>query len=211
MAERSTLIGALTAEVLGRSCAQVAAWRRNGMPRLELTVNISGRELADPGLTVRVEAALEASGLPPEALWLEITETALSEQTDRATERLRQLCDLGVRISLDDFGTGFATLAQLHQFPGQALKVDRMFVDGLVAGERGATAIVRSVLALGRELGLTVVAEGVETEAQWAALKGMGCVLFQGYLFARPCFPDPTPPWVEEHVGSEAIGSVAQG
>lgn len=196
-AERSPLMASLTAEILRQSCLQVAQWRREGMPDLELAVNISGRELGDHGLVYRVLAALDASGLPADALWLEITETALAKDAERAGEALGRISDLGVRIALDDFGTGFATLAQLHQFTADALKIDRLFVDGIgAAGDDGDVAIVRSILALGRELGLVVIGEGVETEEQREALDRMGCELFQGYLFARPAFADAAPRWL---------------
>ena len=166
------------------------------MPNLELTVNVSGRELADPALVERVKAVIEASGLPAHALWLEITETAVAKDAAAAGDGIAQLCAFGVRIALDDFGTGFATLAQLHQFPSHALKIDRLFVEKIATADSGDIAIVRSVLALGHELGLDVIAEGVETEAQRDALIRMGCVLFQGYLFARPAFARPAPIWV---------------
>ena len=128
-AERSSIMGSLTGEVLRQSCAQVASWRSQGMPTLELTVNVSGRELADPTLVERVKAVIEASGLPANALWLEITETAVAKDAAAAGDGIAQLCAFGVRIALDDFGTGFATLAQLHQFPSHALKIDRLFVE----------------------------------------------------------------------------------
>jgi EAL domain-containing protein (putative c-di-GMP-specific phosphodiesterase class I) len=195
-AERSPIMGSLTAEVLRQSCAQVAAWRSEGMPTLELTVNVSGRELSDPALVERVKAAIHASGLPAHALWLEITETALAKDAEAAGDGIAQLCAFGVRIALDDFGTGFATLAQLHQFPSHALKIDRLFVEKIATADSGDVAIVRSVLALGHELGLDVIAEGVETQDQRDALIRMGCVLFQGYLFARPAFAVPSPAWV---------------
>jgi EAL domain-containing protein (putative c-di-GMP-specific phosphodiesterase class I) len=194
-AERSPIMGSLTGEVLRQSCAQVASWRSHGMPNLELTVNVSGRELADPTLVERVKAAIDTSGLPAHALWLEITETAVAKDAEAAGDGIAQLCAFGVRIALDDFGTGFATLAQLHQFPSHALKIDRLFVDGLTTADSGDIAIVRSMLALGHELGLDVIAEGVETEAQRDALTRMGCLLFQGYLFARPEFAVPAPIW----------------
>jgi EAL domain-containing protein (putative c-di-GMP-specific phosphodiesterase class I) len=174
----------------------VQAWRRTCAPDLEVTVNISGHDLGDEGLVARVLHALEQSGLPPEALWLELTETALAYDVDSARERLRTLCEAGVRIALDDFGTGFATLAQLHQLPVHALKIDRMFVDGIVGSGGDDVAIVRSVLALGREMGLKVVAEGVETPAQADVLAHLGCALFQGYHFARPAPADPAPAWL---------------
>ena len=209
-AERANLMGALTADVLRQACAQVAHWRSNGHPSLEVTVNISGRELGDPELEGRVLDALERSGLPPEALWLEITETALAVDPERALGGLARLCDRGIRIALDDFGTGFATLAQLHQFPAHALKIDRLFVDGITANE-GDAAIVRSVLALGQELGLAVIAEGVETEQQHHLLDSMGCALFQGYLFARPSPPDPDPLWLTPVWPPQTIESGAEG
>lgn len=196
VAERSPMVGPLTAEVLRQSCAQVAEWRCHGHPGLELAVNISGRELADPSLVHRVRAALDSSGLPAEALWIEITETAVAIDPERACRAVADLGALGVRVALDDFGTGFATLAQLRRFPAQALKVDRMFVDGIATAE-GDAAIVRSVLALGRELDMIVIAEGVETEDQRRVLAAMGCELFQGYLFARPAFAAPAPEWIE--------------
>lgn len=194
-AEHSSVMGSLTGHVLTRACAQVAAWRADGHADLELAVNISGRELGDPDLEVRVAAALASSGLPPSALWLEITETALALDANGALDGLARLGALGIRIALDDFGTGFATLAELHRIRAHALKIDRMFVDGILRGD-GDAAIVRSVLALGRELGLLVIAEGVETAAQRDALVAMGCTLFQGYLYARPSLPDPTPLWL---------------
>jgi diguanylate cyclase (GGDEF)-like protein/PAS domain S-box-containing protein len=202
--ERTSLMAALTAEVLRQSCEQVARWRSEGMPQLEVAVNVSGRELSDPLLIDRVNAALDSSGLPASALWLEITETALAKDADLVGDGLARLCGLGIRIALDDFGTGFATLAQLHQFPAHALKIDRLFVNGIATTEAGDGAIVRSVLALGHELGLEVIAEGVETDAQRTALTRMGCELFQGYLFARPAFAEPAPPWLRTLSSIEA-------
>jgi len=210
-AERSPLMASLTAEVLRQSCGQVARWRRQGMPDLELAVNISGRELGDPGLVYRVLAALDASGLPPDALWLEITETALAHDAERAGEALSRISALGVRIALDDFGTGFATLAQLHELPAHALKIDRLFVEGIGAPDGGDVAIVRSILALGRELGLLVIGEGVETEAQRDALVSMGCERLQGYLFARPVFADPEPAWVSARGRPAASAQAGSG
>ena len=203
-AERTDVMAALTAEVLRQSCEQVALWRRQGMPLLEVAVNISGRELADPLLIDRVITALHVSGLPASALWLEITETALANDASLVGDGLARLCGLGIRIALDDFGTGFATLAQLHQFPAHALKIDRLFVHGITTTDAGDVAIVRSVLALGHELGLEVIAEGVETDEQREALNRMGCELFQGYLFARPAFAEPAPPWLRTVSSIEA-------
>jgi diguanylate cyclase (GGDEF)-like protein/PAS domain S-box-containing protein len=183
--ERSPLIVALDDHVLRTASRQVAAWRAGPAPRLELAVNLSVRDLVDDTLADRVGDALAASGLPAHALWLEVTETALATEPDAAILALQALRGLGVRLSLDDFGTGFAHLVQLRRFPVQAVKIDRGFVAGMSTDPSDA-AIVRSVIGLGRELGLTVVAEGVETEAERLALVELRCDLAQGYLFGRP-------------------------
>jgi PAS domain S-box-containing protein len=206
-AESSSLMGSITAEVLRIACVQVVSWRRHSTPHLELSVNVSGRDLADPRLVDGVSAALSSSGLPPTALWLEITETALALDVDLASIGVGRLRDLGVRIALDDFGTGFSTLAQLHRFGAHALKIDRMFVEG-ISDDVGDAAIVRAVLALGRELGLTVVAEGVETAEQREVLLRLGCELFQGYLFAAPSWADPPPGWLQAGFPNTKTGPV---
>jgi EAL domain-containing protein (putative c-di-GMP-specific phosphodiesterase class I) len=118
-------------------------------------------------------------------LWLEVTESSLVEDLDVAATRLGELRDLGARISIDDFGTGWASLTYLHRFPIDALKVDSVFVKGL-GGKASATAIVRSIVSLGQELDMAVVAEGIETEQQLRALRSLGCTIGQGFLFAKP-------------------------
>jgi PAS domain S-box-containing protein len=183
--ERSPLIIELDDHVLRAACLQVAAWRAGPMPDLELSVNLSVHDLADDCLTGRVADALASSCLPAHALWLEVTETALARNTDGAVAALHRLRGLGVRLALDDFGTGFAHLVQLRRFPVQAVKIDRGFVTGM-ATDASDEAIVRSVISLGRELGLTVVAEGVETEAEREKLVELGCDLTQGSLFGTP-------------------------
>jgi PAS domain S-box-containing protein len=183
--ERSPLIIDLDDHVLRAACLQVAAWRAGSAPDLELAVNLSVHDLADDRLASRVADALAVSCLPAHALWLEVTETALAHNTDGAVAALHRLRDLGVRLSLDDFGTGFAHLVQLRRFPVQAVKIDRGFVTGM-ATDASDAAIVRSVISLGRELGLTVVAEGVETQAERDKLVELGCDLAQGSLFGTP-------------------------
>jgi EAL domain-containing protein (putative c-di-GMP-specific phosphodiesterase class I) len=194
-AERSPWMRALTSDVLHQACDQVARWRTDAAPDLELTVNVSARDLADPALIDDVLDALRATRLPPEALWLEVTETSVAIGDHVTIGGLARLKAIGVRLALDDFGTGFANLAQLHRFTPQALKIDRVFIDRLATNDHDAT-IVRTVLRLGRELDVTVIAEGVETVDQHARLKDMGCSLFQGYLFSGPLPPEPTPPWL---------------
>jgi PAS domain S-box-containing protein len=200
--ECSPLIFELDDFVLRTACCQVAAWRAAPSPALELAVNLSARDLADSALVGRVADALALSGLPPHALWLEVTETALVEDSGVAIAALGALRQLGVRLSLDDFGTGFSHLVQLREFPVQAVKIDRSFVTGMVTDERSA-AIVRSVIDLGRELGLTVVAEGVETGAERDRLVELGCDLAQGYLFGRPVPAD------ELQLGATVVAYVA--
>jgi PAS domain S-box-containing protein len=183
-AERTGLVLELGSIVFDKACRQVARWRDDGAD-LELAVNLSAKELADPGLVDRVAAKLESSGLDPHTLWLEVTETALVEDVDQASDLLHRLAALGIRIAIDDFGTGWASLTYLRQFPVHALKIDRIFVEGIDHNPHDA-AIARSIISLGYELGLTVVAEGIETISQQDTLKAMGCTLGQGFLYGKP-------------------------
>jgi PAS domain S-box-containing protein len=183
-AERSGLIVELGAFVLGEACRRAASWRRAGVD-VNLAVNLSARELADPRLVERVSAVIAASGLEPTSLWLEVTESALVEDVDQASAMLHQLSALGIGISIDDFGTGWASLTYLRRFPVHLLKIDRSFVTG-VDHDPSNAAIVRSILSLGAELGLDVVAEGIETAAEDEALQALGCSIGQGYLYGRP-------------------------
>jgi diguanylate cyclase (GGDEF)-like protein/PAS domain S-box-containing protein len=194
LAEGTPLMTRITRDVLRKATRQVAAWRAELLPALELAVNISANELADPQLMIDVSEALHDAGMPAQALCLEVTETSLADDPPSALRGLEGLRELGCHTALDDFGTGFATLAQLHRFPVQALKIDRMFVAGMVDGP-GDAAIVRSIISLAAEIGLTVIAEGVETEEQRQALRLLGCDLLQGYLIGVPCPADPTPRW----------------
>jgi PAS domain S-box-containing protein len=183
-AERTGLIVQIGHRVLEKACAQVAIWRQEGWD-LELSVNLSTRQVADPGLVERVIEVLETSGLDPASLWLEVTETALVEELETATEVLHRLVALGIRVSIDDFGTGWASLTYLQRFPVAAIKIDGSFVAG-VASDPTDTAIVRSIVSLGAELDLVVVAEGIETSAQETAVRSLGCSIGQGYLYGRP-------------------------
>jgi EAL domain-containing protein (putative c-di-GMP-specific phosphodiesterase class I) len=187
-AERSGLILDLGSHVLGEACRQTAAWRRRGHD-LYITVNLSARELADPGLVDRVTAKAEAAGLDPRCLWLEVTETGLVEDVEQASLVLHRLTALGVGIAIDDFGTGWASLTYLRRFPVHALKIDRTFVSG-VDHDAGNLAIVRSILTLGAELGVAVVAEGIETEAEAQTLLALGCTVGQGFLYGAATPPE---------------------
>lgn len=183
-AERSGAIVDLGQLVLDEACRQWSIWQRAGID-LHVAVNLSGRQLADPNFVGRLAGVMSAASMPPGALWLELTETSLVEDLDQATIMLRRIAGLGAYVSIDDFGTGWASLTYLREFPVHALKIDRVFVDGL-GRDSTDTAIVHSIVSLGLELGVSVIAEGIETPDQLDRLRELGCELGQGYLFARP-------------------------
>jgi EAL domain-containing protein (putative c-di-GMP-specific phosphodiesterase class I) len=184
-AELSGAIIDLGRFVLGESCQQWSEWQRAGID-LHMAVNLSGRQLADPNLADHVATSMAAASMRPGTLWLEVTETSLVEDLELATNALRRLVDLGAMVSIDDFGTGWASLTYLRQFPVHALKIDRVFVEGLGRNGNADVAIVSSIISLGRELELSVVAEGIETSEQLAHLRLLGCEFGQGYLLGRP-------------------------
>jgi PAS domain S-box-containing protein len=184
IAERCGLIGDIGAFVLEEACRQVGTWRNDGL-NLTLAVNLSPKELADPGLVDRLETTASASGFDLHALWLEVTESALVEDVATAREQLHRLTALGVGISIDDFGTGWASLTYLREFPVHLLKIDRSFVRG-IQHDTSAAAIASSIISLAAELKLFVVAEGIETEAEAKFLQALGCSIGQGYLFGHP-------------------------
>ncbi|MFW3172473.1 putative bifunctional diguanylate cyclase/phosphodiesterase [Geodermatophilus sp. CPCC 206100] len=186
VAEELGLIEDIGAWVLREACRTAAAWRREHAAAADTTmaVNVSAVQLASPDLTDHVRAALATSGLPAEALVLEVTETALVGDPERAAESLAALRELGVRLALDDFGTGYSSLGYLQQFTVDVLKVDRSFVATIT--DEGVPAIVRGLIDLGRALDLEVVAEGVETAAQRDQLSAGRCDRAQGFLFAQP-------------------------
>jgi EAL domain-containing protein (putative c-di-GMP-specific phosphodiesterase class I) len=152
---------------------------------LPISVNLSPRQFQESGLLPQVTAALEATGLPSELLMFEITETMVMEDLAGAREVMKKLNRLGVRLAIDDFGTGHSSLAYLKQFPVHEVKVDRTFVQG-VAESPVDSAIVRAVVDLANAMGISVVAEGVETMDQVAGLKMLGCQVAQGFYFSRP-------------------------
>jgi diguanylate cyclase (GGDEF)-like protein len=187
VAEESSLILRIGEWVIAEACRQAATWRRNPDTRdlLPVNVNLAARQVADEGLPGAVRAAVQHAGLEPCDLALEITESALIEDADVASETLAELRRLGHRVMLDDFGTGYSSLSYLQRFPVDVLKIDRSFIDGL-AESSPSSAIVGAIVGMGHSLGLEVVAEGIETEDQAAEAHRLGCDWAQGYLFARP-------------------------
>jgi diguanylate cyclase (GGDEF)-like protein/PAS domain S-box-containing protein len=189
VAEDSGLIVPLGANVLGQACSQQAEWGLREPGALQtVAVNVSARQLAARGLVDEVAASLSAHDVRPEALCLELTESALIDSTPATRRTVEGLKALGVLIALDDFGTGFSSLAYLRRFPIDIIKVDRSFVSGLGTDNDDAE-VVRAVISLGHALRLTTVAEGIETYDQLAYLRQLGCDYGQGYLFGKPAFP----------------------
>jgi len=187
IAEETGLIVPIGSWVLEEACRQGAAWRSRLGPSAPfmMSVNLSARQLMQPGLASFVEATFEATGLAARDLVLEVTETVLIDDADHATSVLGKLRSLGVRVSIDDFGTGYASLTYLRKLPVDILKVDQTFVGGLADGGDDV-GIVQTIVELADRLGLTVIAEGVEEEIQVERLRQMGCRYAQGYYFCVP-------------------------
>ncbi len=187
VAEESGLIIPIGAWVLEQACTQLRHWHRleaSGPPG-SVEVNLSARQIDDPGIVPTVEQILDRTGLPPEHLTLEITESALMKDAAAALVVLRALKEIGVLLAIDDFGTGYSSLSYLQRFPLDIIKVDRMFIEVLGGGPEGEE-IVSAVISLAHALGLKVVAEGVETVEQLIVLRALRCDFAQGYLFSRP-------------------------
>jgi len=187
LAEDTGLILPIGAWVLDQACSQASRWQRAGLPQLRMAVNLSPVQFRDPALAGVVRGALERSALAPDRLELEITERTLMEDTETNLAILRDLKQLGVRISLDDFGVGHSSLGYLRRFSFDEIKLDRSFV-AAVEHDPSAAAIVRATLSLGHSLGLDAVAEGVESAGQLAMLDAAGCRLAQGYYFSPPVY-----------------------
>lgn len=189
LAESAGFINRIGAWVIETACAQLALWRAEGHNGLRMAVNLSARQLLDPDLEDTIHSALMRSKLAATDLELEITESALMQDPERAIERLVALRKLGLRLSIDDFGTGYSSLSYLRIMPIHAFKLDRSFVDGIDKNETNLE-ICSSAIHLARNLGLEIVAEGVETQAQARLLRELGCPILQGYFFARPLTAD---------------------
>jgi diguanylate cyclase (GGDEF)-like protein/PAS domain S-box-containing protein len=196
LAEETGLIIPLGRRALRLACRDAAPWVRDH-PGIHVTVNLSARQIPDPALTAEVAAALTASGLPPAALVLELTESAIMQQPERSAQMFRELGGLGVRLAIDDFGTGYSSLSYLQQLPASILKIDRSFLTPLDRGHPEGSTLIRGIIGLANGLGLTTVAEGIETEEQAELLEGLGCAYGQGLLFAPPLAASEVRDWIE--------------
>jgi EAL domain-containing protein (putative c-di-GMP-specific phosphodiesterase class I) len=185
IAEETGLIIPIGQWVFETACAQSRRWRESGHANLRMAVNLSPRQFRQSDLVAGVSKALERTGVAAEALELEVTESVAMDNPARSAEILRNLKALGISLAIDDFGTGHSSLGYLNRFPLDFLKVDQSFVRG-IPGDADSAVIVRTVIALARNLRLETIAEGVETEAQLRFLQKEGCEEAQGYLFSRP-------------------------
>jgi EAL domain-containing protein (putative c-di-GMP-specific phosphodiesterase class I) len=190
VAEDSGLIVDIGAWVVQEACRRLRDWQRRGVsPDLRLSVNLGARELTHPDIVATVLGAVRSAGIDPSSLCIEVTES--TAMADRATgfRALTELSMAGVCVAIDDFGTGYSSLDHLRNMPADVLKIDRSFVQG-ISPDSSDTALVAAALALGRALGMDVVAEGIETEQQASSLRELECPIGQGYLFARPLPPE---------------------
>jgi EAL domain-containing protein (putative c-di-GMP-specific phosphodiesterase class I) len=186
VAEQNGLIVTIDYWMLSSACRQIKSWETDPIKcQWVLSVNVSAKELGQPDYVETVKEILAGTGANPQRLKLELTESTLASDMQGVVAKMHQLKALGVRFALDDFGTGFSSLSYLQQMPIDQLKIDQSFVRDL--GVKGSdTSIVRTVIALGQSLGLSVIAEGVETAAQRDLLAQLGCHHYQGYFYGKP-------------------------
>ena len=189
IAEEAGLIGALGEWILRTSCMQNQAWQSAGLPPISIAVNVSAMQFQGEGFVEVVANSLRASQMDPKYLVLELTESVIMENPDETVTMLNAIKEMGVRISVDDFGTGYSSFSSLKRFPIDELKIDRSFVQN-IPDDKDDAAIANAIVLIAHTLGLTVVAEGVETEAQLEFLGGCGCDTYQGYLCSRPLPPE---------------------
>jgi diguanylate cyclase (GGDEF)-like protein len=205
--EQTGLIGPLTRYVLERSIAQCAGWHREGRD-LSVAVNLSVRNLLDRTLPKEIERLLDTYRLPPQALQLEITESMIMSDPERAMATVSRLSDLGVRLSVDDYGTGYSSLANLRRLPIDELKIDRSFVTPMLKDESDLI-IVRSTINLAHDLGLKIIAEGVEDEPTLERLALLGCDHAQGFHLSRPMAPEDFAKWLPRAEAALALARAA--
>jgi diguanylate cyclase (GGDEF)-like protein len=211
LAEETGVIGELGRYVLEEACTQAARWAawHSGPEPLTVAVNLSAQQLQEPSFVDDLEAVVVSSGIDPTQVLLEMTETIMFHETSTTLTRLDAIRGLGVRIAIDDFGTGYSSLGYLRRFRVDVLKIAREFVGPADRSENWAFAA--AIVALGRTLGLTIVAEGIETAGQLERLRALGCELGQGYLFARPADPDATLRFLKDGGSRRRIGTALKG
>lgn len=209
VAEETGFILPIDKWVLGVACHQVAAWRTDVAPSLELSVNISISHFRGPGLVDAVQRALTDSRLPAAALTIEITENLLIEDSPKILQRLNKLTALGVKLALDDFGTGYSSLGYLKRFNVNTLKIDRSFVRA-IAEDPGDLALVEAIIAMSRSLGLTVIAEGVESIEQLELLQARGCCLIQGFYFSKALAAEEMTKYLSKPMNKAGKGNVSK-
>jgi c-di-GMP-specific phosphodiesterase len=200
VAEETDQIEAIGTWSLGEACRQLARWRALGISIPSVSVNLSALHFRNSALPGFIAGVLERYGLPPQCLTVEITESIMVDRGGRTLETVQAVRDLGVGLSMDDFGTGFSSLSNISRLPISELKIDRSFMQHF-DDDGHAKALVRAVIGIGQSLGLDVVCEGVETEPQHNFLEELGCSVVQGYLFSRPLTPDGLIAWMTERGG----------
>jgi len=183
--EEMGLITSVGEWVLMRACIYASQWLKKGHP-MRISVNLSARQLRQPNLPDIVNRCLESSGLPPEMLELELTETSMLEDVEHSISQLSRIRERGTRIAIDDFGTGYSSLAYLKKLPADTLKIDQAFVQGLDSDDESDRNIVQTIIQLAHNFNLSVTAEGIETEQQLAIIRQLGCNEAQGFLLAKP-------------------------
>jgi EAL domain-containing protein (putative c-di-GMP-specific phosphodiesterase class I) len=211
ISEETGLIIPLGRWVLHEACRQVRLWQEElpGCESLTLSVNYSGKQFMQPDVIEEIKKILEDTDFDPCLLQLEITESAVIENTKTVTEMILELRKLGIRLSMDDFGTGYSSLSYLHSFPIHTLKIDRSFISS--KGDVSDNEIVRTIIMLARNLGLDVVAEGVETREQLAYLRALDCEYAQGFFFAHPLDPGDAEVALRKTKGGELMEAVPTG
>jgi diguanylate cyclase (GGDEF)-like protein/PAS domain S-box-containing protein len=209
LAEDTGLIVPIGKWVLETACAQNMAWQREGLLPITVAVNLSARQFADESLLKNIITALEETGLAPELLELEITESMVMQNAEQAIKLLAAIKQMGVRLAIDDFGTGYSSMAYLKRFPIDTLKIDRSFIREIPKNAED-NAIAEAIISMGKALGLTVVAEGIETPEQVTFLRNHGCDETQGYLFSRPVAPDEFSELLRQHMISQLKSLASQ-
>ena len=202
LAEATGQINDIGEWVLSEATSQSSAWKKQGLPDFTLAVNVSGRQLADCDLVSSIAQIIKEVGLAPDKLELEVTETYLIQDIEHSIETLHRLKKLGVKIALDDFGTGYSSLNYLNRLPIDTLKVDRSFIMDLVEVPEKKT-LIKNLITLSHELGMKVVAEGVETQEQLSFLQKMNCDEMQGYFFSPPVTADAFKVLLEQQARDE--------